>query len=63
MDISPVFYDEEASIKRENPIFFYRYFHNPILMLREGEIVDEMKKKMIELKKEMIDEGGDWYDQ
>ena len=27
------------------------------------EIVDEMKKKMIELKKEMIDEGGDWYDQ
>ncbi len=27
------------------------------------EIVDKMKKKMIELKKEMIDEGGDWYDQ
>ncbi len=129
VDISPLFYEPQTSIERENPIFIYRYFHDPILMLREGdwnllgyeelipqdkslnpqqlakirpwrfernhmeflkdlepkhfelyhlgedkeqqkevsdkhpEIVHAMKKKMLDLQKEMIEEGGDWYDQ
>jgi arylsulfatase A len=127
MDISPVFLGEKTAIDRKEPIFFYRYFHDPICMLREGdwcllgydelipkaidlnqralgkikpwhfmpnhmeylkslipkyfelynvkedreqdfdlsseypEIVAEMKRKMMELREEMIDDGGDWY--
>ena len=37
MDISCVFYGEKEDIERERPIFFYRYFHNPICMLRRGD--------------------------
>lgn len=127
IDISPVFYNPELIIERGKPIFFYRYFHEPILMLRinnwcllgyeeliisaesktyqelakigpwrfeknhmeylkrltpkyfelfnldndkeqvydlsekHPEIVNEMKEIMLELKREMIEEGGDWY--
>ena len=127
IDISTVFFDAQDILKREKPIFFYRYFHDPICMLREGkwcllgydelipkaesldegqlgkikpwhfmpnhmeylkplepkyfelynlkedkeqetdlsekypEIVSKMKKKMLELRAEMIAEGGDWY--
>lgn len=127
MDISPVFLGEMTEMDRKDPIFFYRYFHDPICMLREGdwsllgydelipraqdldqrvlgkitpwhftpnhmeylkplipkhfelynlkedreqnfdvsadhpEIVAKMKLKMMELREEMITEGGDWY--
>lgn len=127
IDISPVLFGVE--MEREKPIFFYRYFHDPICMLREGdwcllgydelipkaeslnegqlgkikpwhfmpvhmeylkplkpkyfelynlkedkeqdrdlsekypEIVSKMKNKMMELREEMITEGGDWYNQ
>ncbi|MGM0378060.1 MAG: sulfatase-like hydrolase/transferase [Bacteroidota bacterium] len=127
MDISPVFLGKKPEMDRKEPIFFYRYFHDPICMLREGdwcllgydelipkaesmdagrlgkirpwhfmpnhmeylktlkpkyfelynlkedreqefdlsekypEIVSKMKNKMIELREEMITEGGDWY--
>lgn len=36
-NISSVFYGNTSEYKREKPIFFYRYFHEPISMLREGE--------------------------
>lgn len=127
IDISSVFFDVQNNMEREKPIFFYRYFHDPICMLREGkwcllgydelipksesldegqlgkikpwhfmpnhmeylkplipkyfelynleedkeqdvdlsekypEIVSKMKSKMLELRVEMITEGGDWY--
>jgi arylsulfatase A len=127
IDISPVFLGEITEMGRKEPIFFYRYFHDPICMLREGdwcllgydelipkaesldegqlgklkpwhfmpnhmeylkplkpnqfelynlkedkeqdidlsekypEIVSKMKIKMMELRAEMIAEGGDWY--
>jgi arylsulfatase A len=126
-DISSVFFDGQNELERQNPIFFYRYFHDPICMLREGdwcllgydelipkaeslnegqlgkikpwhfmpnhmeylktltpkffelynlkedkeqevdlsekhpELVAKMKKKMMELREEMIIEGEDWY--
>lgn len=129
MDISTVFLDEETEMDRNEPIFFYRYFHDPICMLRDGdwcllgydelipkaeslnegqlgkikpwhfmpnhmeylkplipkhfelynlkedkeqdfdlsaehpEITTKMKNKMMELREEMITEGGDWYNQ
>ncbi len=127
INLSPVFLGEETEIERTEPIFFYRYFHDPVCMLRDGdwcllgyqklipkaesldegklanitpwyfrenhmdylktqiptffelynlkldkgqendvsdqfpELVESMKKKMLELRNEMIDEGGDWY--
>ena len=127
MDISSVFLGEKKEIVRKEPIFFYRYFHDPICMVRDGdwcllgydelipkeeklnpgslgkitpwhfmpnhmeylkplipkhfelynlkedreqdldlsaqypEIVVKMKSKMMELREEMIAEGGDWY--
>jgi arylsulfatase A len=127
IDISPVFLGKKLEMDRKEPIFFYRYFHDPICMLREGdwcllgydelipksesldegqlgkikpwhfmpnhmeylkplipkyfelynleedkeqdidlsekypEIVSKMKSKMLELREEMITEGGDWY--
>jgi arylsulfatase A len=127
INISSVFFDVQNNMKREKPVFFYRYFHDPICMLREGdwcllgydelipiaesldegqlgkikpwhfmpnhmeylkplepkyfelynliedkeqeidlsekypERVSRMKKKMLELREEMITEGGDWY--
>ncbi len=137
IDLSPVFRGEVDDYQREDPVFFYRYFHDPICMLREGnwsllgydklipyslnlntvdlakikpepgepqwsewgfkenhmeiileqeprifelynletdpeqknnlagqypDRVEEMKARMLELRKEMIEEGGDWYD-
>jgi len=128
IDISPVFLGKTAIVKRENPIFFFRYFHDPICMLRDGDwcllgydtlipkaeslnegqlgkirpwqfmenhmeylktitpkhfelynlhddreqkndlakeypgIVNKMKNKMLQLRKEMVTEGGDWFD-
>ena len=127
MDISPVLLGEVETIERENPLFFFRYIHDPVCMLREGdwcllgydeplpwafsldelalgkvkpwyltkehmefakkvipryfelynlrtdreermdvaaehpEIVARMKEKMLELKREVVEEGGDWF--
>ena len=127
VDISPVFFGKATDIERKNPIFFFRYFHDPICMLREGdwcllgydvlipkaeslnegelgkirpwhfmenhmeylktitpkyfelynlrddreqendlagehpEIVKRMKNIMLQLREEMVDEGGDWF--
>jgi len=136
-DLSGVFLGTSKDYKRENPIFFYRYFHDPICMLRQGdrvllgyqnkpvsrkenydvkaealfkpdegesdwsqwsfqeshmeamklqeplyfelynimkdmgqhtdiasaypELLEGMKQEMLSIRKEMIDEGGDWY--
>jgi len=127
VDISKVFYGKSKKVKRSSPIFFYRYFHDPVCMLREEDwcllgyknhiplaetldegklanirpwqfkenhmvylldqepdifelynlmedqeqknnlaekypkVVAKMKKKMLELRKEMVNEGGNWY--
>ncbi len=127
IDISPVFFGDKEDVEREEPIFFYRYFHDPICMIREGdwcllgyqklipiaetlnegelanispwnfeenhmeylknlvptmfelynlkddveqehnvadkypELVEEMKKEMLQIRTEMVKEGGDWF--
>ena len=127
VDITPVFFGIQEELERKEPIFFYRYFHDPICMIRKGnwtllgyqkliqlsetlnegelanirpwnfeknhmeyletlvptmfelynlkddveqendladeypELVEEMKKQMLELRSEMVKEGGDWY--
>ncbi|MBN2172863.1 MAG: sulfatase-like hydrolase/transferase, partial [Bacteroidales bacterium] len=127
IDISPVFFGVQHNPERDEPIFFYRYFHDPICMIRKGdwcllgyqklipfaetlnegelanispwnfeenhmeylknqvpamfelynlnddveqkhnlanqypELVEEMKKAMLQLRNEMVKEGGDWY--
>jgi arylsulfatase A len=38
-DLSPVWRGEQATLGQRSPVFFYRYFHDPILMLREGDQV------------------------
>lgn len=129
IDISDILKGKQKTIERKNPIFFFRYFHDPICMLRDGdwcllgyknfippsdnlnirdlanvntwnfdekhmeylknvtpgvfelynlsndieqknnisaqhpEIVERMKKIMLEYRDEMITEGGDWYHQ
>ena len=126
-DISSVFYGEKPDYSRKTPIFFYRYFHDPICMIREvdwcllgyknliplaeslneGELANirpwhfmpnhmdflidlepdkfelynlktdpgqqnnlaekyperlqKLKDQMLELREEMIEEGGDWF--
>ena len=35
----PVFTGESSHINRKHPIFFYRYMHEPICMLREGDYI------------------------
>ena len=128
MDISSVFLGETENMKREKPIFFFRYYHDPICMLRDGDWcllgydsiipysktlnegqlgkirpwnfteghmeylknlvpqffelynlkddlgqktdlageypdrVEKMKAQMLSLRKEMVAEGGDWYE-
>ena len=37
VDMTPVFRGDEDAPERETPIFFYRYFHDPVSMLREGD--------------------------
>ena len=37
MDISPVFLGKAETLERENPLFFFRYIHDPICMIREGD--------------------------
>ncbi|MDF9799616.1 arylsulfatase A [Catalinimonas alkaloidigena] len=127
VSLVPVFTGAAPQEEREDPIFFYRYFHDPICMLREGdwcllgyknlipyaeslnegelanirpwhfqenhmeyldglepehfelynlrtdkeqqhnlakahpERVKQMKAKMLQLRNEMVREGGDWY--
>ncbi|MCG6187242.1 sulfatase-like hydrolase/transferase [Maribellus maritimus] len=127
IDISPVFFGEKDNVEREEPIFFYRYFHDPICMIRKGdwcllgyqkliplaetlneselanirpwsfeknhmeylknlvptqfelynlkddveqennlaekypEVVKELKREMLLLRTEMVQEGGDWF--
>ncbi|MBD3289990.1 sulfatase-like hydrolase/transferase [candidate division KSB1 bacterium] len=39
IDLSPVFMGAADSIERESPIFFFRYFHDPVCMLRENDWV------------------------
>jgi len=36
-DLSSVFMGKRDAVKRKHPIFFYRYFHDPICMLRDGD--------------------------
>jgi arylsulfatase A len=136
-DLSEVFRDSDDPFNRSSPVFFFRYFHDPVCMLREGnwvllgfqgepfpylsdynqselanlkpdpanpswsmwgfqpkhmqylktavpvnfelfdikediyqkkdlssahpEIVTRMKRRMLDLRQEMIEEGGDWY--
>lgn len=126
-DISALWMGKKTAIKRENPIFFYRYFHDPVCMLRDGdwcllgykyliplseslnegklanikpwhfmpnhmefakdlepdkfelynlkndlgqtknlaekypEKVLQMKKQMLDLRNEMVEEGGNWF--
>jgi len=36
-DISRVFLGKAESFERNTPVFFYRYFHDPVCMLREGK--------------------------
>lgn len=38
-DISTVFFDPFIGFRRNNPVFFFRYFHDPVCMLREGDWV------------------------
>jgi arylsulfatase A len=127
VSLGSVFTDEATQVNRKHPIFFYRYFHDPITMLRDGdyvllgydslitktdhldhselgkiepwgfrenhmnyldtlkpnhfelynirkdrdqendiagkypEKVTKMKNEMLELRNEMIEEGGDWF--
>lgn len=37
MDISPVFLGKRQTMVREEPVFFYRYFHDPVCMLRKDD--------------------------
>ncbi len=136
-DLSELFQGRNKTFERSKPIFFFRYFHDPVCMLRQGkwvllgyqghplpyerdynqpelanlkpdpgaaewsmwgfqprhmeylkkaiplnfelydmdedisqrkdlslsfpDVVDQMKTKMLELRREMIGEGGDWY--
>jgi arylsulfatase A len=39
MDISPVFLHPDKEFKRDKPLFFFRYFHDPVCMLRDGDWV------------------------
>lgn len=38
-DISELFMNPEQNFEREKPQFFYRYFHDPVCMLRQGDMV------------------------
>ena len=38
-DLSDLWLGKTEFYKRKNPLFFYRYFHDPICMLREGDFV------------------------
>ncbi len=37
VSLASVFKGKEEVIEREEPLFFYRYFHDPICMLRDGD--------------------------
>ncbi len=37
ISLAPVFTGQATFTERNDPIFFYRYFHDPICMLREGK--------------------------
>lgn len=39
VDLSEIFQGEEKALDRESPVFFYRYFHDPVSMLRQDEWV------------------------
>ena len=56
MDISPVFYGLKDDLKRAEPIFFYRYFHDPICMVRKGDWTLLGYQKLIPLS-ETLNEG------
>lgn len=137
ISLADVWQNPEKEFQREDPIFFYRYFHDPIMVLRKGDwlltgyeeyyeftqdvdirelakfkpaeneprwaqwgfqeghmkslpgqqpnvftlhnvkndpstendladeypdIVEKMKKKMLDMKDEMVNEGGNWYE-
>ncbi len=38
-DLSQVFVGDDEDFEREKPLFFYRYFHDPICMLRKHDMV------------------------
>ena len=37
VSLVPVLKDPGSDFKRENPVYFYRYFHDPISVLRDGD--------------------------
>jgi arylsulfatase A len=39
ISLLPVFMNETVDFVREQPLLFYRYFHDPVCMLREGDWV------------------------
>lgn len=57
IDISEVFLGKAGDTDRSSPVFFYRYFHDPILMLREREWVLLGYEELIPLQ-EQYDEGN-----
>lgn len=56
IDISPVFFDAQDELERKKPIFFYRYFHDPICMIRKGDWCLLGYQKLIPLA-ESLNEG------
>lgn len=37
ISLTPIMRDVSEEVERKHPLFFYRYFHDPICMLREGK--------------------------
>jgi arylsulfatase A len=52
-DISALWLGKKTTISREKPIFFYRYFHDPICMLRDGDWCLLGYKNLIPLAKSL----------
>jgi len=63
IDLSSVF-KAEAYDDRDRPVFFYRYFHDPICMLRYGDYVllgyDSMIAKTVNLPEGELDKIEPW---
>jgi arylsulfatase A len=59
-----VYEDHTTQLERNKPIFHYRYFHDPILMLREGNWVllgyDELVPRSDNLQPQELDKIEPW---
>jgi arylsulfatase A len=56
VSLAQVFTGKSKKLERKHPIFFYRYFHDPICMLRKGDYVLLGYDSLI-TKKENLNEG------